>query len=54
MYAKAYQWTVEVHDGVVAIGDEFDDATDRHVATVLAEVVPGVTAVHVTSHTAKD
>lgn len=27
---------------MVDIGDEFDDSTDRHVATVLAESVPGV------------
>ena len=33
---------MEVHDGVVTIGDEFDDAGDRHVAMVLAEAVPGV------------
>jgi hypothetical protein len=26
---------VEVHDGAVSIDDTFDDATDRHVATVL-------------------
>jgi hypothetical protein len=35
---------VEVHDGAVSIDDTFDDATDRHVATVLAEAVPGVVA----------
>lgn len=38
----AERWQVEVHDGVVRIRDEFDDETDRHVATVLAESVPGV------------
>jgi hypothetical protein len=31
-----------VHDGVVSIADQFDDETDRHIATVLAEAVPGV------------
>lgn len=31
-----------------------DDATDRHVATVLGEAVPGVTAVHVASQAAND
>jgi hypothetical protein len=25
-----------VDDGVMSIGDEFDDATDRHVATAIA------------------
>lgn len=49
MYGAAYRWTVDVHDGAVAITDEFDNATDRHVATVLAEAVPGVTTVAVTS-----
>jgi CBS domain-containing protein len=46
VYGGERRWRVEVHDGMVAIGDEFDsheDAeTDRHVATVLAEAVPGV------------
>ena len=43
----ADRWSVEVHDGLVVIGDQFNDATDRHVATVLAESVPGVTGVHI-------
>ncbi|GAA1965277.1 CBS domain-containing protein [Amycolatopsis minnesotensis] len=51
MYGAAGRWSVRVDDGVVAIGDEFDNETDRHVATVLAEAVPGVTAVHVVSET---
>jgi CBS domain-containing protein len=46
IYGGHRRWQVEVHDGMVAIGDRFDsqdDAeTDRHVATVLAEAVPGV------------
>jgi hypothetical protein len=42
---------VEVHDGQVLVGDEFEDATDRHVATVLAEAVPGVTGVHTVGST---
>jgi CBS domain-containing protein len=54
MYGAAYRWTVEVHDGVVAIGDEFDDATDRHVARVLAEAVRGVTAATVVSQSPND
>lgn len=46
MYGGPDRWHVEVHDGEVLIGDEFDDATDRHVAVTLAEAVPGVTSVH--------
>lgn len=47
IYGGARRWQVEVRDGMVTIGDQFDsdqgDAeTDRHVATVLAEAVPGV------------
>jgi CBS domain-containing protein len=41
-YGRADRWHVEVRDGVVRIVDEFDDETDRHVAGVLAEAVPGV------------
>lgn len=36
------RWRVECHEGVVTIGDRFDDETDRHVVSVLAEAVPGV------------
>jgi CBS domain-containing protein len=42
------RWTVAVHDGVVQLGDEYLNPTDRHVAVVLAEAVPGVTRVLVT------
>jgi len=47
IYGGDRRWRVDVQDGMVAIGDQFDgdqgDAeTDRHVATVLAEAVPGV------------
>jgi CBS domain-containing protein len=42
IYGGDRRWRVEVHDGMVSIGDQFDDETDRHVATVLAEAVPGV------------
>lgn len=42
IYGGDRHWRVEVHDGMVTIGDRFDDETDRHVATVLAEAVPGV------------
>ena len=45
-YAGPDRWTVEVRDGRVEIDDEFDNATDRHVATVLAESVPGVVSAH--------
>jgi CBS domain-containing protein len=47
IYGGDRRWQVQVHDGVVAIGDQFagdpgEAETDRHVATVLAEAVPGV------------
>lgn len=42
-YGGRGRWTVSVSNGVACIGDAFDDATDRHVATVLALAVPGVT-----------
>jgi CBS domain-containing protein len=42
IYGGDRRWRVEVHDGMVTIGDQFDDESDRHVATVLAEAVPGV------------
>jgi len=45
-YGGPDRWHVEVHDGVVRIDDEFDNDTDRHVATVLAEAVPGVVTAH--------
>ncbi len=32
MYGVPDRWTVAVHDGAVAIGDEFDNPTDRHVS----------------------
>ena len=36
------RWTVEVADGDVTVRDQFDEASDRQVAQVLAEAVPGV------------
>ena len=51
IYGGPRRWTVEVHDGAVEVVDAFDDETDRHVATVLAQAVPGVTAVRVTGTT---
>jgi CBS-domain-containing membrane protein len=46
LYGGPNRWRVAVHDGVVSIGDQFDDEADRHVATVLAEAVPGVVRAH--------
>lgn len=51
-YGGERRWEVRVHDGMVEIVDEFNDATDQHVATVLAEAVPGV--VRATAFTARD
>jgi CBS domain-containing protein len=45
-YGGERRWRVAVHDGVVTIGDRFDDEADRHVVTVLAEAVPGVVRAH--------
>jgi CBS domain-containing protein len=47
-YGGSARWTVGVLNGTVTVTDQFDDATDRHVAVVLAEAVPGVIDVHVT------
>jgi CBS domain-containing protein len=52
IYGGDRRWRVEVRDGMVTIGDEFDDEADRHVATVLAEAVPGV--VRATALAARD
>lgn len=41
-YGGEGRWHVDVRDGVVTIEDRLDDQADRHVATVLAEAVPGV------------
>ncbi|HEX5401612.1 MAG TPA: CBS domain-containing protein [Pseudonocardiaceae bacterium] len=45
-YAGPDRWTVHVHDGLVELGDEYDDRSERHVAIVLAEAVPGVVGAH--------
>lgn len=42
VYGGPARWRVDVHNGVVSIDDKFHDEADRHVATVLAEAVPGV------------
>lgn len=49
IYGGPDRWTVGVEDGVVTVYDEYDDATDRHVATLLAESVPGVVRATVTA-----
>jgi CBS domain-containing protein len=48
IYGGLGRWTVEVDGGAVTITDALANETDRHVATVLAEAVRGVTVVHVT------
>lgn len=47
-YAGTGRWTVDVHDGVVSLGDEYEDETERHVAMVIAEAIPGVVAARIT------
>ncbi|MFR9802342.1 CBS domain-containing protein [Pseudonocardia sp. RS010] len=46
-YAGRDRWTVSVHDGVVTLADDTEDATERHVATVIAQNVPGVVDVRI-------
>jgi osmotically-inducible protein OsmY len=46
LYGGRRRWTVEVDGGSVTITDAMHNETDRHVATVLAEAVRGVTVVH--------
>lgn len=53
IYGGNGRWTVDVRDGAVRITDAFDDATDRHVATLLAEAVPGCASAETVSVTAK-
>ena len=47
IYGGPGRWTVDVSGGAVTIRDALDNVTDVHVATVLAEAVPGVAVVHV-------
>jgi len=47
IYGGPGRWTVDVQGGAVTIRDAMDNQTDRHVATVLAEAVRGVTVVHI-------
>jgi CBS domain-containing protein len=49
IYGGLNRWTVNVQDGVVRILDTFDDSTDRHVASMLAQAVPGVVDAETTS-----
>ena len=49
IYGGPDRWHVQVRDGIVRIADEFDNETDRHVATRLAESVPGVVSAHMAS-----
>jgi hypothetical protein len=42
IYGGPNRWTVRVDDGVVRIVDAFDYGPDRHVASLLAQAVPGV------------
>jgi CBS-domain-containing membrane protein len=44
-----HRWQVDVTGGKVSIVDNLDDATDRHVADVLARAIAGVTDVHITT-----
>lgn len=53
IYGGAGRWQVEVHDGVVRIVDAYDSETDRHVATLLAQAVPGVIDARTVSETAE-
>ncbi|WP_086664502.1 CBS domain-containing protein [Lentzea kentuckyensis] len=45
MIGSSHRWAVEVTGGRVSIVDKMNDATDRHVAEVLARAVAGVTDV---------
>ncbi|KOV90084.1 CBS domain-containing protein [Nocardia sp. NRRL S-836] len=49
MIGGSQRWAVAVDNGRVSIVDRMDDATDRHVAEVLALAVAGVTGVHITA-----
>ncbi|GAA4544881.1 CBS domain-containing protein [Amycolatopsis samaneae] len=49
IYGGQGRWNVRVKDGVVRVVDAYDDETDRHVATLLAQAVPGVVAAQVVS-----
>jgi CBS domain-containing protein len=42
IYGGLNRWTVDVQDGVARIVDTFDNSTDHHAASMLAQAVPGV------------
>jgi CBS-domain-containing membrane protein len=42
-------WSATVTDGVVTLVDEYGDETDRHIATVIANAIPGVVDVKITA-----
>ncbi|PNE16305.1 hypothetical protein [Amycolatopsis sp. BJA-103] len=48
VYGGPGRWSVEVDGGVCRIGDQYGNDTDRHVAKVIAEAVPGVVEAKVT------
>jgi len=48
IYGGPGRWTVDVHDGLVRIGDRYGSDTDHHVAKVIAEGIPGVVQAKVT------
>ncbi|MFK0251608.1 HPP family protein [Amycolatopsis azurea] len=48
IYGGPSRWTVDVHDGLVRIGDRYGSDTDHHVAKVIAEGIPGVVQAKVT------
>jgi CBS-domain-containing membrane protein len=52
VYGGRGRWTVQVRGGAVTIRDAMGNETDRHVATVLAEAVRGVTVVHMANQRA--
>jgi CBS domain-containing protein len=51
-YAAPGRWRVAVHDGLVTLGDPYNDETERHIASVLAGSVRGVVGVRVAAETA--
>lgn len=48
-YAGHERWSVSVEEGIVTLVDEYDDPTERHIASVIAQDVPGVVHVKVVS-----
>jgi CBS domain-containing protein len=46
-------WSASVADGVVTLVDEYGDETDRHIATVIANAIPGVVDVKVVTTVGK-